>query len=97
MHPLSPASQVQEKQIQTISSGSRTQQQQILSKIRYLKKKKKSVMSTHCHSRNEGMHKAVVCSTMSTHTELPGSVVVCCVLSGFLGQEVEHMDLVAIA
>lgn len=54
-------------------------------------------MSTHCHSRNEGMHKAVVCSTMSTHTELPGSVVVCCVLSGFLGQEVEHMDLVAIA
>lgn len=93
MHPLSPASQVQEKQIQIISSGSRTQQQQILSKIRYLKR----VMSTHCHSRNEGMHKAVVCSTVSTHTELPGSVIVCCVLSGFLGQEVEHMDLVAIA
>lgn len=54
-------------------------------------------MSTHCHSRNEGMHKAVVCSTVSTHTELPGSVIVYCVLSGFLGQEVEHMDLVAIA
>lgn len=53
-------------------------------------------MSTHRHSRNKGLYKVVICSSVSTHAKVVGGIILCCVPCGSLGQEVKDAYLMAI-
>lgn len=53
-------------------------------------------MSTHRHSRNKGLYKVVICSTVSTHAKVAGDIILCRVPCGSLGQEVKDAYLMAI-
>lgn len=54
------------------------------------------MISTHCHSRNKGIYKVVVCWTMSVHAKGRGGIIMRCVYCGSLRQKVEHAYLKAI-